>query len=109
MIRIYSFLFKLLSSLALMLWFASCDTQESALVSRAEEEGATAARELIADMPISEIDMQNRLLTIMSNEYELRKNGHQKAADAYIDSFMSVMATESDSLTKLLGYEKTID
>ncbi|MDE6265721.1 MAG: hypothetical protein K2M07_00025 [Muribaculaceae bacterium] len=85
----------------------ACDSEESAIISRAEKEGAQAAHELIEDMPLSEIDMQNRLLTIMSNEYELRKDGHSKAADAYIDSFITVLSSESDSLTNVIGYEKT--
>lgn len=88
---------------------ASCGSEESALVKHAEAEGAAAAHALISDMPLNDLDLQNRLLTIRSNEYELRRDGHDEAADAYIAGFVNVITAESDTLTTILGYEKTTD
>ncbi|MDE7153603.1 MAG: hypothetical protein K2O00_04050 [Muribaculaceae bacterium] len=93
----------------LMTLIAACSSEESELLKRAESEGAAAARELISDMPLSDMDLQNRLLTIRSNEYELRRDGHDDAADAYIAGFIGVITVESDTLTTILGYEKTTD
>lgn len=97
-----------LLSLLLAIFSVSCSA-DSELVSRAEEEGEKAARNMIEDMPMSEMDMQNRILTIMNHEYELRRDGHPEAAEAYIDSFIETLSNESDSLTTILGYEKTTD
>lgn len=94
---------------AVVLTLCTACSGESALVSKAKEEGAAAAHELIDNMPMQEIDMQNRLLMVMNNEYELRRDGHPEAAEAYMNSFVETIASQSDSLSTILGYEKTAD
>lgn len=104
--RIYRMLTKILPVALFLMLVTACGSEEKALVTKAETEGAEAAHALIADMPLSEIEMQNRLLTVLNNEYELRKDGHTEAANAYMESFINVLTSESDSLSNIMGYEK---
>lgn len=92
-----------------MLTMAACSGNATVKSSRAASEGAKAAEQLINDMPMSDIDLQNRLLTIRDNEYRMRRDGNAEAADRYIESFEQVIKQNSDSLTTILGYEKATD
>ena len=100
--------FKTIGLAVAMTVLCTACSGESALVSKAKAEGEAAANELIENMPMQEIDMQNRLLMVMNNEYELRRDGHPEAAEAYMNSFIETIS-QSDSLSTILGYEKTAD
>lgn len=80
---------------ALILILSGC-SEKSRQAGRAEEVGQIHAVRLIESLPLDEMKLQDYLLGIRANEWELRKAGNPDAADRYIKSFQTTV-TELDS------------
>ena len=97
---------KLLIIPALLIVLATSCSEKSRQADRAEEVGRIHARQLVEDMPLGEMQLQERLLKVRANEWELRKAGNPDAADRYITSFQTAV-TELDSAFAAEIFQRT--
>ena len=92
----------LLSALFIATALASCgpSREEREQVTAASEMGRTRALELSTDAVGNDsIKMATTLLDIRERETRLRAKGYDKAADAYISSFLATLDSVNPSLS----------
>lgn len=65
--------------------------------------GESDAKALIESLPMSDMDIQNMLLEVRSNEYDYRSLGQDEEADEYIGAFTDYMRLYCDSLAGKLA------
>ncbi len=87
---------------AILSFCLTCKSESSKRTDQAETAAVEAARKLIADQPMNDMQLQSRILEIRSNEFKLREAGFDKAADNYISIFEATVRAESDSLARII-------
>lgn len=85
-----------------LLLLASCGGERHRQNENAVESGRMHALKFIESQPMNEMELQNCLIEIRSNEYKLRQAGYDDAASKYIETFESTVRAESDSLAKIV-------
>lgn len=88
------------ASALLVLGAASCG--ESVKQKREETTarvlGRAQALELSADLPLDSIEMEKLLIDVRSRETELRRRGHDRVADIYLESFLAALDSVNPAL-----------
>ncbi len=88
------------ASALLVLGAASCGESEK---QKREETtarvlGRAQALELSADLPLDSIEMEKLLIDVRSRETELRRRGHDRVADIYLESFLAALDSVNPAL-----------
>ena len=60
--------------------------------------GRAQALELSADLPLDSIEMEKLLIDVRSRETELRRLGHDRVADIYLESFLAALDSVNPAL-----------
>ncbi len=77
------------------LMLVACHSEEK----DAQQLGEYHAKQLLTK-PLSDKELQYRLLEIRAIETEIRSNGYNDAADAYIKAFTDCIKVNNDSLAQ---------
>ncbi|MCM1070343.1 MAG: hypothetical protein NC210_02750 [[Clostridium] fimetarium] len=60
--------------------------------------GRAQALELSADLPLDSMEMEKQLIDVRSRESELRRRGHDRVADIYLEAFLSTLDSVNPAL-----------
>ncbi len=94
--------FSLLISLASLFALGSCGS-DSASLSPAAERGELDAAALCSDsIKLSSHELTAAILAVRSREWQMRSQGFDADADAYIDAFRQYITDHNESLAKEL-------
>ena len=61
--------------------------------------GRAQALELSASLPLDTMEMEKLLIDVRSREAELRRRGHSRVADVYLESFLTTLDSVNPSLS----------
>ena len=82
---------------------SACSGKEGKINKAAHDYGVADAQTFIQQAgEMTDLEKEGFILGIRSNEYAYRAEGHDKAADLYIEGFESYLKENSDSLSKLI-------
>lgn len=82
---------------------AGCSGEEGKINKAAADYGKADARTMIERAPsMTPLELEGYILGIRATEYDYRENGHEKAADLYINGFEEYIRQNSDSLAKII-------
>lgn len=87
---------------SVLLLFVSCGGERRRQNDNALESGRMHALKFIEAQPMTEMELQNCLIEVRSNEEKLRRAGYDEAASKYVETFESTISTECDSLAKII-------
>ncbi len=86
-----------------LLLLCSCSGKEGKINRAAGDYGRADAQTLIEKAPsMTPFEMEGYLLGVRATEYEYRENGHEKAADIYVNGFEEYIKLNSDSLAAII-------
>lgn len=71
-------------------------------IDTARRMGHSQAMELSDGIPLDSIEMEMLLIDVRTRETALRSRGHEKIADAYLESFLSTLDSVNPSLARSL-------
>lgn len=81
----------------------SCSGEEGKIRRQAAEAGREAAITLVGESPsMTSFELEGYLLGVRATEQEYREQGHDKAADRYVDAFEEYIKQNSDTLANIL-------
>lgn len=87
---------------AAMMCSCSC-SKEAEVAEEAQSRGKLDAEQLSHDAPgLNQIQLERRILEVRNAEATYRKEGHDKAADRYIEDFQSHLREINDSLARVI-------
>lgn len=94
------FIFNLALFASLAVGICSCGPSEKQTreENTARVLGRAQAIELSASLPLDTIEMEKLLIDVRSREAELRRRGHSRVADIYLESFLATLDSVNPSL-----------